>query len=251
MRRELYIEADADALSRAAANEWVRAANAAVQAKGMFTVALSGGTTPQRLYSLLVDEATLRAAVPWDKTRVFWGDERHVPPDHADSNYRMANEAMLSKAPIASTRVHRIKSELADASRAANEYEQTLRECFNLVPGQFPRFDLVLLGLGPDGHTASLFPDTAALQERRRLVVANWVEKFASYRLTLTLPVLNNAACVIFLVSGEEKAQTLGAVLEEEAPSAPLPAQLIRPTQGRLVWLVDRAAARLLSTNQR
>ena len=193
-------------------------------------------------------EATLRTAVPWGQTQVFWGDERHVPPGHADSNYRMANEAMLSRAPIPSTKVHRIKSELPNASHAANEYEQTLRNCFHLASGQLPRFDLVLLGMGPDGHTASLFPGTAALQERRRLVVANWVEKFASYRITLTLPVLNNAACVIFLVSGEEKAQTLLAVLAEEAPSAPLPARLIRPTQGRLIWLVDRAAARLLST---
>lgn len=251
MKREIHIEADADALCRAAANELVRAANAAVQAKGTCTVALSGGSTPRRLYSLLVDEATLQAAVPWGQTQIFWGDERHVPPDHVDSNYRMAHEAMLSKASIASTKVHRIKSELPDARDAASEYEQTLRECFHLASGQLPRFDVVLLGMGPDGHMASLFPGTAALQERRRLVVANWVEKGASYRITLTLPVLNNAACVIFLVSGEEKAQTLRAVLEKEAPCAPLPAQLIRPTQGRLVWMVDRAAARLLSTDRR
>lgn len=248
MRREIHIEADADALCRAAANELVCAANAAVQAKGTCSVALSGGSTPQRLYSLLVDEAALRAAVPWEQTHLFWGDERHVPADHTDSNYRMANAAMLSRASLPAANVHRIKSELPDASAAARDYKQTLRACFQLASGQLPRFDLVLLGMGADGHTASLFPGTAALQEGRRLAVANWVEQWQTQRITLTLSVLNNAACVLFLVSGAEKAEMLHTVLEDASPSERLPAQLICPAQGRLVWLVDRAAARLLST---
>jgi 6-phosphogluconolactonase len=197
-------------------------------------------------YSLLANEASLKVQMPWERTHFFWGDERHVPPDHSDSNYRIAYEAMFSKAPVPAANVHRIKSELEDARQAAAEYEQTLRDFFELGTGQLPRFDLVLLGMGPDGHTASVFPGTEALSERRRLVVANRVEKFDSYRITLTLPVLNNAACVMFLVSGAEKAATLRAVLEGDNGPEPYPAQLVQPTNGRLIWLVSREAARLL-----
>jgi 6-phosphogluconolactonase len=238
--------ASAEELAREAAAEFVRQATEAAQSKGRFTVALSGGSTPRSLYSLLATDATWRAQVPWDRVHLFWGDERHVPPEHADSNYRMTHEALLSKISIPPANVHRIKSEHPEASRAANEYEQTLREFFQLKGGEFPRFDLALLGLGPDGHTASLFPGTEALREQQRLVVANWVEKLNTYRITLTPPVLNRAASVIFLVSGEEKAETLRAVLEDEAQPERLPAQLIRPVNGRLLWIVDRAAARLL-----
>ena len=246
MRPEIHIVADTEELSRVAAAKFVRRAKDAVQAKGTFTVALSGGSTPKSLYILLADDAALRAVVPWDKVHFFWGDERHVPPDHPDSNYRMEHEAMLSKVPVPPTNVHRIKSEHPEASQAADEYDQLLREFFGLAAEQFPQFDLVLLGLGPDGHTASLFPGTAALHEQTRLVVANWVEKFNTDRITLTPPVLNNAACIIFLVGGEDKAETLQAVLQGEKQLERFPAQLISPTHGTLLWLVDRPGTRLL-----
>jgi 6-phosphogluconolactonase len=246
MKPEIQIVADAEALCRAGAAEFVRRAGEAVQAKGACTVALSGGSTPEGLYELLASDPTFRGQVPWEKIHLFWGDERHVPPDHADSNYRMANEAMLSKAPIPPANVHRIKSENPDASKAAEEYEPTLRAFFHLTAGQFPRFDLVFLGLGPEAHTASLFPGTKALHEMGRLVVSTWVGKFYTDRITMTPPTLNNAACIIFLVSGDDKALPLKAVLEGNYEPEQLPAQLIRPSHGKLLWLVDRAAASLL-----
>lgn len=185
------------------------------------------------------------ASVPWDEICVFFGDERHVPPDHPDSNYRMAYETLLSKVPISPENVFRIHGEEEDAATAAMAYEQTIQRFFNLQPGEFPRFDLILLGLGPDGHTASLFPGSAALEEKNHLVVANWVEKFKAYRITLTLPVLNQAACIMFLVSGEDKAAIVREVLENS--NAGLQSQKVRPEDGRLLWLMDQAAASLLS----
>jgi 6-phosphogluconolactonase len=247
MTPEIHIVADANELSREAAAEFVRQATAAVQSKNFFTVALSGGSTPRSLYSLLANDAALRAQVPWDKIHFFWGDERHVPPDHADSNYRMAREAMLAIAPVPAAYMYRVEAEHPDANQVAAAYEQTLRKFFQIPAGQIPQFDLILLGMGPDGHTASLFPGTVALHEQTRLVVANWVEKFNSYRITFTLPLLNNAACVVFLVSGAEKAETLRLVLQDEEQPRRFPSQLVRPIQGRLLWLIDRAAARLLS----
>lgn len=229
-----------------AAEEVVRAANEAVAARGRFTIALSGGSTPRSLYNLLATNA--RTALPWDRMFFFWGDERHVPPTDPDSNYRMAEEAMLSKIPVAAGNVFRIPAENPDAAAAADAYEQTLRKFFSLEPGRFPRFDLILLGMGPDGHAASLFPETAALQEKSKLVLANWVEKFKTSRITLTLPVLNAARCVVFLVSGTDKADALHAVLEGDAPGEQHPAKLVRPTDGRLIWFVDRAAASGLSS---
>ena len=183
----------------------------------------------------------------WDKIHFFWGDERHVPPEHPDSNYRMAKEAMVKKVPIPPENVHRIKSENPNAHQAAEEYEEMLRAFFRLKAGEFPCFALVLLGMGSDGHAASLFPGTEALQEQRHLVVANWVEKFQAYRITMTMPVFNHATFVLFLVSGEEKAETLRLVLEGEGQKDLFPAQLIRPSEGRLLWLVDQGAGRLLN----
>jgi 6-phosphogluconolactonase len=250
MKPEIQIVADAGALCQVGAAEFARQAGEAVRVKGSFTVALSGGSTPKGLYGLLATDPALRAQVPWDKTHVFWGDERHVPPTDAESNYRMANEAMLAKVPIPPANVHRITSENPDAGQAADDYEQTLRAFFP-GEGQPPRFDLVFLGLGPEGHTASLFPGTKALHEEKRLVVSNWVGKFYTDRITMTPPVLNNAACLIFLVSGDDKALVLKAVLEGRYEPEQLPAQLIQPKQGRLLWLVDRAAAGLLRAGQR
>ncbi|MGH9548423.1 MAG: 6-phosphogluconolactonase, partial [Terriglobales bacterium] len=207
---EVRILKTAAELFEAAAAEFADQASQAVRASGRFTVALSGGSTPKTLYSLLATKPD----IPWDKICFFWGDERHVPPDHPESNYRMANEALLSKVPVRPENVFRIHAEEKDAGAAALQYEQNLKEFFRLSPGQFPRFDLILLGTGPDGHTASLFPGTAALNETQRLVVANWVPKFNTHRITFTFPLLNAAACVNFLASGPDKAAILHQVLE-------------------------------------
>jgi 6-phosphogluconolactonase len=233
-------------LFEAAAEVVVRTANASVEQSGRFTIALSGGSTPRSLFNLLATNA--RSSLPWDRTFFFWGDERHVPPTDPESNYRMADEAMLSKIPVAAANVFRVPAENPDANAAAEAYEQTLRKFFALSPGQMPRFDLILLGMGPDGHTASLFPGTAALAEKSRLVVANWVEKFKTHRITFTLPVLNAARCVAFLVSGTDKAPALKAVLEGEAPGEQYPSKLVEPTDGKILWLADRAAASELSS---
>jgi len=243
---KIQIVADSAALARSAAEVFIAAAKSAVAQKGAFTVALSGGSTPKALYSLLADDAGLRSQIPWQQTYFFFGDERHVGPDHPDSNYRMAREAMLSRVPVNPAQVFRIKGEYRDAAKAAAEYEQALCAFFQLAPGQFPRFDLVMLGMGPDGHTASLFPGTKALEEHQRLVTSNWVGKFYTQRVTMTAPVLNHAACVMFMVQGQDKAHALKAVLEGPCEPAQLPSQLINPKQGTLLWLVDEAAGGLL-----
>jgi 6-phosphogluconolactonase len=233
-------------LFAAAAEEIVHAANDAVAERGRFTIALSGGSTPKNLFNLLATNA--RNVLPWDRMFFFFGDERHVPPTDADSNYRMADESLLSKVPVPPGNVFRIAAENPDAAGAAEAYEKTLQKFFALQPGQFPVFDLILLGMGPDGHTASLFPGTAGLQEKSRLVIANWVEKFKTSRISFTLPVLNAARCVTFLVSGTDKAPALHAVLDSDAPGEQYPSKLVRPTDGKLIWLIDRAAASELST---
>jgi 6-phosphogluconolactonase len=232
-------------LFQAAAEEVIRAATEAVEQRGRFTIALSGGSTPRNLYTLIAANASAR--LPWAQMFFFWGDERHVPPGDPDSNYRMAKEILLSKIPLPPANVFPIPAENPDASAAAEGYEQTLRKFFALAPGEFPRFDLILLGMGPDGHAASLFPETAGLQEKSRLVIANWVEKLKTSRITLTLPVLNAARCVVFLVSGADKAAVLREVLEGNAPAEKYPAKLVRPSAGKLIWFVDRAAASELS----
>lgn len=232
-------------LFAAAAEEVVRLANQAVTERGRFTIALSGGSTPKSLYNLLATNA--RTTLPWDRMHFFWSDERHVPPSDPESNYHMADEAMLSKVPVPPGNVYRVPAENPDAAAAAAAYEATMRKVFQLQPGQFPEFDLILLGLGPDGHTASLFPGTAGLREKSRLVIANWVEKLKTHRLTFTLPVINAARYVTFLVSGTDKATVLHAVLEENVPGEQYPAKLVQPTDGKLIWFLDVAAASGLS----
>ena len=244
--RGLQIVENGAAVSRTAAEIMVNLALKKLTSKESFAVALSGGSTPKKMFAMLANDAALRNRMPWCRVHFFWGDERHVPPDHTDSNFRMTNEVMLSRVPVPPENIHRIRAENPDAGKAAEDYEQELREFFMLGPEQLPPFDCVFLGMGTDGHTASLFPGTKALQERKRLVVPNWVDKFQSYRITLTPPVLNNADLVIFLVSGEEKAQPLRTVLEGQKQPDRLPSQLIEPTHGKLLWLVDRAAAGLL-----
>jgi 6-phosphogluconolactonase len=244
---EIRILTTPQELFEVAAEEVVRAATEAVAQSGRFTIALSGGSTPKNLFNLLATNA--RTVFPWDRTYFFWSDERHVPPTDPESNYRMAEEIMLSKIPVNAGNVFRIGAENPDAAAAAEAYEQTLRKFFQLQPGQVPAFDLILLGMGPDGHTASLFPNTAGLQEKTRLVIANWVDKLKANRLTMTLPVLNSAREVAFWASGTDKAQVLRTVLEEDAPPEQYPAKLVRPT-GRLIWFVDRAAASQLTNTK-
>jgi 6-phosphogluconolactonase len=233
---------DAEAVSRAAAEEFARRAAEAAAARGRFAVLLSGGSTPRRMYQLLA-EPPYRDQVDWGRVDVFWGDERAVPPDHLDSNYRMAREALLSKVPVPPARVHRMEAERADRDAAAREYQAGIARAFGVPDsGAPPAFDLALLGLGPDGHTASLFPGTAALKETGRWVVVNYVPKFAADRMTVTAPVLNRAREVLFLVAGPDKAGPLAEVLEGPRDPERLPAQLVRP-EGRLDWFVDAAAA--------
>jgi 6-phosphogluconolactonase len=245
---EIRILTTPQELFEVAAEEVVRAATEAVAQRGQFTIALSGGSTPKNLFNLLATNA--RTVFPWDRTYFFWSDERHVPPADPESNYRMAEEIMLSKIPVNAGNVFRIAAENPDAAAVAEAYEQTLRKFFQLQPGQVPVFDLILLGMGPDGHTASLFPNTAGLQEKTRLVIANWVDKLKANRLTMTLPVLNSAREVAFLASGTDKAQVLRTVLEEDAPPEQYPAKLVRPSNGRLIWFVDRAAASQLTSTK-
>jgi 6-phosphogluconolactonase len=245
--REVRVLADANSIAQTAAAEFLEASQKAVHAKGSFAVALAGGSTPKVLYGLLASNPLLQAKVPWQKIQFFFGDERHVPPDHADSNFRMVTEAMFSKAPVEPQQVHRIHGENQHVRDAAQEYERELRVAFQLEAGELPRFDLVLLGMGPEGHTASLFPGTKALREERRLVAGNWVGKLYTERITLTPPVLNNAARVMFLVHGAEKAPALKAVLEGPYEPDQLPAQIVHPESGSVVWLVDPTAASMLA----
>jgi 6-phosphogluconolactonase len=242
----ILVEPDAEGVSAAASREFVRCARSALASRERFTVALAGGSTPRRCYELLGADP-LRAQVDWGKVDFFWGDERAVAPDHPDSNYRMAREALLSKLAIDPRRVHRIEGERADLTESARDYEAAIARAFGVaVGGPPPVLDLVMLGMGPDGHTASLFPRTAALREEVRWVTANHVPSLGAERLTLTTPILNRAANVVFLVAGAEKAGVLVDVLEGPRDPELLPSQLIRPTSGRLVWIVDRlAGARL------
>jgi 6-phosphogluconolactonase len=233
---------DAGALAQAAAVIFVEAARDAVARRGAYFVALSGGSTPRALFHLLA-QPPYREQVDWSRTHVFWGDERCVPPNDPESNYRMAREALLFHVPIPAHQVYRMPGESADPAAGAALYEMTMRRAFALAPGEQPRFDLILLGMGPDGHTASLFPHTSALHITDRLVVANAVEKLGMTRLTLTAPAINHAALVVFLVAGADKAETLAAVLQGPRRPEDLPAQLIAPTAGAVLWLVDRAAA--------
>ena len=242
---EVRIFPDLPSLSRAAAAEFVALAREAIRSRGRFTVALSGGSTPKMLYTLLAEDPEWRDQVAWDKVHFFFSDERHVPPDHPDNNYRMAYRSLLSKVPAPPWNAHRMATELMDAAPVADYCAHILREFFRLGPGEVPRFDLVLLGLGADGHTASLFPGNEALKETQRLAVAAWVPQMEAWRVTLTIPVFNNAAEVMFLVSGAGKAEALRAVLEGPEDSARWPAQSVRPWRGRRRFFVDQDAAQL------
>lgn len=246
-----------DELVRTAATDIVNAARAAVAARGVFSIALSGGATPRLLYEALASPA-IAAEAPWEDMRFFWGDERHVPPDHPDSNFRMAREALLDHVPVPPQNMHRIIAELPNADTVAVAYADDIRQSFELdeslgLNGQvaLPRFDLILLGLGEDGHTASLFPHSPALAERKRLVVANPVPKLGTTRITITLPVINNAARVWFMITGGSKARVLRDVIEGPYDPERLPSQYVNPTDGELVLLLDATAAAELSPHLR
>jgi 6-phosphogluconolactonase len=247
VQREVQILADGAAIAKRAAQEFVQAAAAAVRERNAFHVALAGGSTPKALYDLLTTDSVLRSQVPWDKIQVFFGDERHVGPGHADSNFRMATETMLSKVPLKANQVTRIKGEYADAEQAAREYEQAIASHFQLKPGELPRFDLLLAGMGNEGHTLSLFPGTKALRADGRVAVRNWVGKLYAERITLTAPAACAAAEILFMVTGVDKALALKGVLEGPYEPEQLPAQLLQPKDGKLLWLVDTAAGSMLS----
>ncbi len=238
MSVEIY--ADKTELAEAAARDFVAKAVAAVEERGRFTVVLAGGSTPKAAYTLLARDHV--EEVDWGNVHVFFGDERTVPPGHEDSNYRMAHEALLDHVSVGS--VHRMRGELPP-EHAAKAYEEELREFFE--DEAISSFDLIMLGIGGDGHTASLFPNTPALDITDRWVVENPVEKLETVRITLTTPVINAARAVNFLVSGEDKAEALRGILEGGGDAHTYPAKLVRPAEG-LTWMVDREAARLLKT---
>jgi 6-phosphogluconolactonase len=249
-QREVIIYPDGNAVARRAAEEFLRVATEAVAQRGSFTVALAGGSTPKALYSLLVSDPAFRGNLPWERLNFFFGDERHVPPDNDQSNFRMANESLFSQAPVPPTQIFRIRAEYPDAEKAALEYEQALRAYFKVKEGEYPRFDLVLLGMGDEGHTLSLFPGTKALHASNRAVVRNWVGKLFTDRITLTAPAANQANRVIFMVTRADKAPALKAVLEGPYEPDQLPAQLIQPASGKLLWLVDQAAGSMLASGR-
>ncbi len=249
----ILVYAEMGALADSAADHIAAWIEQHVERHGRFALALAGGSTPRQLYARLA-AAPRRERIPWDKVHVFWGDERAVPPDHPDSNYRMAHEALLSKVPLPAANIHRMQGEAEDLQAAAAAYEQMLRDYFalplspgSLADGAWPRLDLVLLGLGPDGHTASLFPGSPALEDAGRWVAATPPAPLEPRvpRLTLTLPTLNHAAQVIFLVGGAGKAGIARDVLGSMEAEAALPAARVHvhPPDGSLIWMLDEAAA--------
>jgi 6-phosphogluconolactonase len=236
---ELVRVSDRTALARNAAERFVMVAQQAIAEHGRFSVALSGGSTPGELYALLA-QPEFAGQVNWERVHVFWGDERDVPSDDPESNYRMAFETLGRL--LIPAQVHRIPTELGSEG-AAIAYEHALRDFFKVDGDQFPSFDLVLLGMGANGHTASLFPQSPALDETTHWVVSQYVDEVKMHRITLTVPILNAADNILFLVSGQDKAETVHAVLRGEYRPDFLPAQLIQPIHGQVVWLLDRAAA--------
>lgn len=231
------------AVAQAAAQLFTKSAINAVAARGLARIAISGGTTPKAMFALLADPAQpFLKQVPWDKLDLYWVDERCVPPGNSESNYRMTSEALLSKVPLAAEHVHRMEGEL-DPEVAAARYESTIRNTFKLEGAETPTFDLVLLGMGDDGHTASLFPHTEALNDLTHIAIANHVPQKNTWRITLTWPVINQGREVAFLIEGAGKAQVLCDVFTGPYQPDTLPSQIIRPASGRLTLLLDAAAA--------
>jgi 6-phosphogluconolactonase len=242
-----------DELFHAAAEEVCRIGRLSQHMTGRFSFVLSGGSTPRRLYELLA-EPPYCSELDWTKVEFFWGDERAVPPDHADSNFRMARETMLDKLNVPPERIHRIAAEKADLDEAARLYEIEIERVLGRIAGVAPRpphFNLFLLGMGEDGHTASLFPGTEALDETERWVVAHDVPALSGKRITMTPPLINAAHFIIFLVAGAKKADVLAEVIQGERDPQRHPAQLIHPLTGEVTWMIDRDASTSLVQHQR
>lgn len=239
MRGLLHIYDDAGSLADGVAGMVSELLTSSADRHGNASFVLSGGGTPRRVYDILGSEEQ-RGRVPWSRVQIFWGDERCVGPNLPDSNYRMAYEAFLQKVAIPPANIHRIQGE-KPPQEAARLYEAEIRQALQVREGEFPRFTVLLLGLGPDGHTASLFPGTLALQERKRIVTEVYVESLKASRITLTIPAINNSVNVLFLVSGRSKSEMLGRILLDEGPL--YPAQFIDPANGRLHWCIDREAS--------
>lgn len=227
-------------LFRNSAEKIVSIADEAIQNNGHFNLVLSGGSTPKGVYSVLAD-AAFKKKIRWEKVHVFWGDERSVVSTHPDSNYRMAKETLLDASGIPRGNIHRMAGE-EDPMLAAQQYEDDIKDFFKVDDGSFPPFDLILLGLGEDGHTASLFPDSEALTVRDRFVVDNYVKKLNTHRITFTFPLINRARNVLFLVSGSAKSKIVKQVLENTGPEKLFPSQMVQPTHGSLLWFLDKDA---------
>jgi 6-phosphogluconolactonase len=232
---------DLESLSQEAARRWLAIAQEAVSEQGKFSIALSGGSTPRRLYQIMAS-SPYKEQTPWAQTHVFWGDERRVAPGDPESDYRMARETLLDHVPVPPDQVHRMLGE-GLVSSTVRDYENKLKRYFELGASDWPRFDLVLLGLGADGHTASIFPGTRAVSDLTNMVIVFEIPQLHAERITLTRRVFNNSRNILFLVSGADKAPALAATLEGSALPSKYPAQIIQPTNGELVWLVDKAAA--------
>ncbi|MBS1805291.1 MAG: 6-phosphogluconolactonase [Acidobacteria bacterium] len=243
---EYLVEPDSSALARRAAEQFVAVAEQAAAKRGRARIAISGGSTPKAAFQLLADPGQpFFKKMPWDKLDLYWVDERTVPPDNSESNYHMTREAMLDRVPLKPEQIHRMEGEL-EPEVAASRYESQLRNTFRLEGAETPRFDLVQLGMGDDGHTASLFPHTAAIHEMGRLVTANQVPQKDTWRITLTWPVINQASSVFFLIGGANKAELVKEVFTGQRDPERLPSQLIWPSGGILTLVLDRDAAALL-----
>jgi 6-phosphogluconolactonase len=246
LRIEYIVEPDSAALARRTAQHFVELAEQAAAKRGVARIAVSGGSTPKAAFTLLADPAQpWLKRMPWDKLQLYWVDERTVPPDHPDSNYRMTREAMLDHVPLKPEQIHRMEGEL-EPEVAAARYESLLRNTFRLEGAETPRFDLISLGMGDDGHTASLFPHTEAIHTLGRLVTANHVPQMNTWRITLTWPVINQASSVFFLIGGKNKAELVKEVFTGPRDPERLPSQLIWPASGILTLILDKDAAALL-----
>ncbi len=239
--REVFVCSDDDAVAREAARRFIGHVAAAIQQRGRFVVALSGGRTPKRLYELLAQEP-YRDRVDWSLVHFFWGDERFVPSTNQASNYHMTEVALLNSLELNNGHVHRVRTEMDSAEAAAAAYEREVVSFFQLSAGQLPKFDLALLGLGTNGHTASLFPHSKMLHATSQLVAAEYLEEVKQSRISLTAPVLNAAREILFLVTGTDKAGVVREVLFGPQDPERLPAQLIHPETGSETWLLDRPA---------
>jgi len=240
--KRIRVLRDKEAVTELAVNTWIELATASVAEKSLFTVALSGGRTPIAFYQRL---ASYHHPLPWDQTHIFFADERFVPHDNNASNYRMINEQLLSRITIPKENVHPILTEGVTLEVSAKKHEADMRNFFRIGDNDMPVFDLIMLGIGEDGHTASLFPGTAALQETKRLAIPVIADASPSERISLSLGVINNAKNICFLVTGKSKADAIKEIIEDKASA--LPAALVKPTQGTVLFLIDQAAASLLS----